>query len=131
MESSFGYTWHRRAYRAEFFTQILKNRAAALPTTLVIICTRLQSRIQHFLKFLVVQATSRVFGRDPDQDLDRHRFSIAQGGLELPLAERGARRFIHLWQDALIHFNILRNPVVSQCALENDHFVDLFWRYCQ
>jgi hypothetical protein len=47
-------------------------------------------------KVLVTNAISGVFGRYPDQDFYRYRFSIAQGGLELPLTERDLRGFVHL-----------------------------------
>jgi hypothetical protein len=45
---------------------------------------------------LVTNAIARVFCGYPNEDFYRYRFSIAQGRLEFPLAERDACCFVHL-----------------------------------
>ncbi len=92
-----------------------ETAAPAMSRTLVIICVRLFSLGQEFVA-LVTNAIAGVFCGYPNQDFYRYRFSIAQGRLEFPLAERSACRFVHLRQDALIHFNILSNSRrLSKC----------------
>src|ERR1700719_4739517 len=69
--------------------------------------------------------------RDSDQYVHGNGFATAHSWLELPAAERGASRFIHLGHDALVYLKSLNRSVLLKRALEDNHLKGLAGGYGQ